>query len=128
MVGYVSLDASRSWILYWVTHSLVLLGVDFSARYDQIIGEISVIPSFNSFNKISIDTIAKFQNIGGGFGGGPGQISHGAPIFACVLTLLSIGTPRAYELIDRPKLYQFILSMKQPNGGFSIQADGYLSL
>lgn len=39
--------------------------------------------------------------ITGGFGGGPQQLPHCAPMYASVLSLLLIGTPEAYTTIDR---------------------------
>lgn len=39
--------------------------------------------------------------VNGGFGGGPQQLPHGAPMYASVLSLLLIGTPEAYGAIDR---------------------------
>lgn len=50
-----------------------------------------------------ISTITKLQNPTGGFGGGPGQISHAAATYAAVNALATIGTKEAYDLIDRSK-------------------------
>lgn len=41
------------------------------------------------------------DRIKGGFGGGPQQLPHCAPMYASVLSLLIIGTPEAYAAIDR---------------------------
>jgi protein farnesyltransferase subunit beta len=104
--GFVSLDASRSWIVYWILHALYLLGELDSAS--------------DHFPAI-IETLQRFQNKTGGFAGGPSQISQGAPNYAAVLSLLTIGTPEAYAIIDRPAMYNYFMSIKDPRtGGFRI--------
>lgn len=61
----------------------------------------------------------------GGFGGGPGQISHLASTYAAVNCLMIIGTEKAYKIIDREKLYNFFLSLKDPiSGGFFMHHGG----
>lgn len=73
-----------------------------------------------------VDTLGRFQNATGGFGGGPAQISHGAPTYASCLALLLIAPsyPKAYDAIDRRSIYKWFLSMKRPNGGFMMHDDG----
>jgi protein farnesyltransferase subunit beta len=69
---YTSLDASRPWLLYWVTHSLALMNVTLDKES----------------KKRAIDTIKSFWNAEeGGFGGGPGQMAHLAPTYASVSAL-----------------------------------------
>ena len=55
--GFVSLDASRSWICYWILHALYLLNSE----------PLHIYPSV-------INTLRHMQNNYGGFSGGPGQI------------------------------------------------------
>ncbi len=107
--GYVSLDASRPWIAYWCLHSLDLL----DAIPDELCPRV-------------VDTLRRFQNETGGFGGGPSQLSHGAPTYASCLALLAVAAkfPAAYDCIDRPSLYRWFLSMKTPSGGFRMHDDG----
>lgn len=45
------------------------------------------------------------DRIKGGFGGGPRQLPHCAPMYASVLSLLIVGTPEAYDVIDRCVVY-----------------------
>jgi protein farnesyltransferase subunit beta len=69
---YTSLDASRPWLLYWVTHSLALLNVTLD----------------NETKRRARETIRSFWNKEhGGFGGGPGQMAHLAPTYASVSAL-----------------------------------------
>jgi protein farnesyltransferase subunit beta len=85
---YTTLDASRPWLLYWVTHSLAIMNtsLDHKAR------------------RRAIATIKSFWNDKtGGFGGGPGQMAHLAPTYASVsaLAYLDDGTGAAWDWIDR---------------------------
>jgi protein farnesyltransferase subunit beta len=98
---------SRCWIIYWVTHGLYLLDAEPVHLYPAI-----------------IETLRHIQNPTGGFGGGPQQLSHCAPNYAAVLTLLTIGRHEAYDVIDRAAMYNFFLSMKVPSGGFMMHSDG----
>ena len=106
--GFVSIDASRPWVIYWISHSLYLLGKECSPVYKRRI----------------ISTLHNIQNNTGGYGGGPGQISQGAPNYAAVLSLCLIGTQEAYDSINRVAMYQWFMRLKQPCGGFSIHVDG----
>ncbi|CAN0221848.1 unnamed protein product [Ascophyllum nodosum] len=107
--GFVSLDASRPWMVYWILHSLDLLG-----RF----------PGDDMLRRV-VETVASCQDPNkGGFGGGPRQLPHCAPMYASVLSLLIVGTPEAYDAIDRPALYRFFVSLKHPSGGFRMHDDG----
>jgi len=66
------------------------------------------------------------HRLDGGFCGGPypGQAAHLAPTYAAINALVTLGTEEAFAAIDRPLLYQFLLSMKQPSGGFCMHHDG----
>lgn len=57
--GFSCLDASRPWMVYWITHALFLLDAEPIGRYDDIIA-----------------TLQSMQNSSGGYGGGPQQLSH----------------------------------------------------
>lgn len=107
--NFASLDASRPWIIYWILHACYLLSQEHALAH--------VYPDI-------ISTLSKFHNSTGGFGGGPCQISHGAPTYGSVMSLCIIGTPEAYAVIDRKAIYRFFLSMKHANGGFCIHKDG----
>lgn len=81
---YTGLDASRPWLLYWVIHSLGLFEADLDLSGKQRV----------------IATLKSCQNPDGGFGGGPGQISHLAPSYCSVVALAYIGE-EGYDLVDR---------------------------
>jgi len=112
--GFVTLDASRPWICYWVTHALHLLESDPIDVYPHLIRTLSLI-----------------QNSTGGFGGNIKQESHCAPTYASVLCLCTIGTKEALDSINRTMLHDFFLTMKvwmKDNGrnyaGFRMHKDG----
>ncbi|SCV71391.1 BQ2448_2979 [Microbotryum intermedium] len=130
---FVALDASRPWLLYWALHSLALLDAELDRAALQRI----------------VDTLKACQNDNGGFGGGPGQISHLAPSYAAICALAYCGQmgwdiiDRSVHLVrwliserlsnllsvfvsvlDREGMYRFLLSVKQPDGSFIMHRGG----
>ncbi|GAA5893584.1 hypothetical protein JCM6882_007856 [Rhodosporidiobolus microsporus] len=103
---FTGLDASRPWLLYWTVHSLAL----FEGELDS------------ASKKRVVETLKACQNEDGGFGGGPGQLSHLAPSYAATCALAYVGE-EGWKAIDRPGMYRFLLSLKQPDGSF-IMHDG----
>ena len=115
--GYTSLDASRPWLCYWIMHSLEMLGEPHALRGQPA------------------EDVANFLNLcqdkeGGGFAGGPhpGQLAHLAPTYAAINTLVTIGTPTALDVIDRTKLKAFLMSMRTPEGAFTMHHDGEIDV
>ncbi|VDP08311.1 unnamed protein product [Soboliphyme baturini] len=106
------LDASRTWTLYWILHSLDLLDEPLTA-------EMAV---------RAVRFIRCCQSPVGGYGGGPGQMAHLATTYASVMVLCIVGTKEAYDSIDRAKLYSFLKSMKQTDGGFSMHEGGEVDI
>ncbi|KAJ1973669.1 CAAX farnesyltransferase (FTase) subunit beta, partial [Dimargaris cristalligena] len=106
-----SLDSGKPWFSYWSLNSLAMLSVDIS-------------PSLRSR---TIATLAPLQLSGGGFGG-PSQLAHLAATYAAVLALAIVGTEEAFTLIDRDNLYQFLTSMKQPDGSFTAHVGGEIDV
>ena len=55
-------------------------------------------------------------------------MAHTAATYASVLALLVVGGKAAYESIDRKRLYQFFMSIKdKESGGFLVHDGGYMS-
>jgi len=108
----VALDASQCWLCYWILHSLDLLGATIS----------------KSEIEKTINTLSACQNPTGGFGGGPKQFSHVAPTYAAVNTLAIIGTEEAYNVVNREKLYEWFMSLKQPDGSFQMNEGGEIDV
>ncbi|QRV95735.1 terpenoid cyclase [Ceratobasidium sp. AG-Ba] len=107
---YTSQDASQPWLLYWALQSLTCLGVQLDPNTRQR----------------AIDTIMANQHPDGGFGGGPGQIPHLLPTYASICALAIVGRPGetgGWDQIDRKKIYDFYMRMKQPDGSFIVNKD-----
>lgn len=110
--GYQCLDASRPWLVYWILHSLELLGESLTPQ------EKSECTSF----------LARCQNPEGGFGGGPGQVSHLAPTYAAVNSLAIIGTEEALAVVDRPSFASWLNKLRCSDGAFLMHVDGELDI
>ncbi|GLC33996.1 hypothetical protein PLESTM_000142300 [Pleodorina starrii] len=109
--GFAVLDASRTWMVYWMVHSLALLDAPLP-------------------RDVTADNIAAFlgscQHSEGGFGGGPMQIPHLAPTYAAVAAIVTLGG-KALAVIDRAKARDFLFRMCIPpeqGGGFSVHEGG----
>ncbi|KAF2857653.1 terpenoid cyclases/Protein prenyltransferase [Piedraia hortae CBS 480.64] len=94
------LDASRPWLLYWTLNALSTLGENISSYRERLQA-----------------TLQPIQNPTGGFGGGFGQYSHVACTYAAVLTLASV---HGLELIDRKATWEWLGTLKQSDGSFSV--------
>jgi protein farnesyltransferase subunit beta len=113
--GFSSLDASRPWIIYWILHALELLDAT---------------TEITNFTTACINTLRRCwsSDFNGGFGGGILQLGHLATTYASCLSLAIIGTPEAYNVVDRKALLQFFLSLKDPvTGAFHAHEDGYIN-
>ncbi|EFJ52997.1 hypothetical protein VOLCADRAFT_85812 [Volvox carteri f. nagariensis] len=109
--GFAVLDASRTWIVFWLLHSLALL--DAPLPRDVTVDDI-------------IAFLSTCQHPGGGFGGGPMQLAHLAPTYAAVAATVTLGG-KALGLVDRAKLRDFLFRMCIPpeqGGGFSVHEGG----
>ncbi|EEC43233.1 predicted protein, partial [Phaeodactylum tricornutum CCAP 1055/1] len=118
--SFVSLDASRTWMLYWALHASDLMGHR---------------PSVNerSSGNDSEDPQAILPSPGatlGGFGGGPGQMPHAATTYAAVLALNHAVSESAMKLLQRIRLpvYSWMLSLQEPDGSFRMQHDGEIDV
>ncbi|KAJ8331000.1 CAAX farnesyltransferase (FTase) subunit beta [Batrachochytrium dendrobatidis] len=110
--GWVSLDASKPWLIMWMMHTLDLLGTE--------------IPLTIKIRAVS--SLAACQHPDGGYGGGPGQIPHLATTYAAVNALAIIGTEDAFQSINRWKLYNFLEQMKQENGSYRMHNGGEIDV
>ncbi|RWS02093.1 Protein farnesyltransferase subunit beta-like protein [Dinothrombium tinctorium] len=106
---FEGLDASRPWLTYWICHSLALLG-------DQTVLSLA--------SKRIIRFLATCKNKTGGYGGGPGQMSHLATTYAAVNALATLCSEEALNSIDRSSLLQFLTDMKQADGSFTMHKGG----
>lgn len=139
---YVTFDANRAWLVYWIAHSLDLLGA----------------PLEGTLRARAISTLLHFQHSAGGFGGGPGQIGHLMSTYAAVSALAIVGGPGpmpdeadvaegrsidvgcgGWDAIDRcvlaldvthisTRLYAWLLRLKQPDGSFLVHEQGEIDV
>ncbi|AJV11636.1 BMC_2a_G0008220.mRNA.1.CDS.1 [Saccharomyces cerevisiae] len=99
-----ALDASQPWMLYWIANSLKVMDRDWL--------------SDDTKRKI-VDKLFTISPSGGPFGGGPGQLSHLASTYAAINALsLCDNIDGCWDRIDRKGIYQWLISLKEPNGGF----------
>ncbi|XP_042029392.1 protein farnesyltransferase subunit beta-like [Salvia splendens] len=102
------LDANRPWFCYWIIQSIALLGDCVDDKLE------------NGF----IDFLSRCQDQDGGYGGGPGQMPHLATTYAAVNALITVGGQNSLSSINREKLYDFLLRMKDASGGFRMHDGG----
>lgn len=133
--GYISLESSRPWLLYWSLNSLKLLGFDVDYRFYQEVGLDLTEEEVEDKKKLvhsCLETCKEcFDAYYGGFTGGIGQYSHTAPTYAAVLALITVGTEEAFAFLlsKRHVLYQFLYTVckdrtMSSRGGFSVSKDG----
>lgn len=105
------LDANHSWMVYWLLNSQQLF-VDSG----PVGAETAILVS----EKISHNLVKKGA---GGVGGGAHQTGHVATTYALVLALILAEDWKTLEMI-RSHIYPWLLSLKQPNGAFSMYING----
>lgn len=106
--GHASLDASRPWLVYWITHSLALLGEPLPASQRAAV----------------VRFLVACRSPTGGFGGGRGQAAHLATTYAAVAALATVGGGEAMEALQREALAAFLARLKLPGGGFAMTEGG----
>ncbi|KAJ2161792.1 CAAX farnesyltransferase (FTase) subunit beta [Coemansia sp. RSA 552] len=106
--GFAALDASQPWLSFWCLNSLAIMECDID----------------DGLRARALDTVRRFQDGGGGFRGGDGQLPHVASTYAALMALVLIGGDEAYEVIDREATYRWLMTMKRPDGSFSMHTDG----
>lgn len=104
--GFQKLDASKPWIIYWNINALALLGDDIT---DLLPGVASTLLSCISPT--------------GGIGGGYMQLAHLASTYAGITALTFCG-PTVWDQLDRRGIYNWLLSLKLPDGSFKMSQGG----
>lgn len=110
--GYECLDASRPWLVYWIVHSIELLGEELTEDDKSNL----------------VNFLALCQDPEGGFAGGPGQLAHLAPTYAAVNSLAIIGTDEALGTVNRQKLAGWLDRLRCSDGSFTMHIDGELDI
>ena len=110
--SYISLEASRPWIIFWILHALDLLGARSLIEDEFAPGVISFLSDCQDQET-------------GGFGGGPSQLPHLATTYAAVAALVTIGSDQALSVIKVNKMRNFLHRMKDTSsGGFRMHEEG----
>ncbi|KAF7797279.1 hypothetical protein EIP86_008474 [Pleurotus ostreatoroseus] len=107
---YSSQDASQPWLIFWTLQGFSVMGVGMDAETKQR----------------TMDTLLAMQHPDGGFAGGPGQFAHLLPTYAAVCALAIVGRPGkggGWDDINRENMYEFFMSLKQPDGSFLVSHD-----
>ena len=102
--GYTSLDAGFPWLVYWITNIISMSKDNYEISHD---------------NKMQLVQILKeLQHEDGGFCGNPKGYAHLISTYAAVMAIVNLDMPEAYDIIDIPKMKNFLLKMK--NNEFDI--------
>ncbi|EEB07496.1 farnesyltransferase beta subunit Cpp1 [Schizosaccharomyces japonicus yFS275] len=104
---YTVLDASKTWIIYWELVSLALLG-----RLTDDVKEQAV------------HTLATFRGPNGGFTNGLGHKEHILTTYAAVLSICLCNNSEAYDLIDKKRLLDWLMSLRNADGSFRVHDEG----
>lgn len=162
-MSFASLDASRPWMLYWTMHACDLMGHSPSEEACQKIvttikscwthaaitftseqvEDDEILASKHTQSTTTITDNKPIEFLGGGFGGGPGQIAHAATTYGAVLSLCIIAkgnnshaeenhaaapaaSQMALELLTwiRFPLYVWMRSLQQSDGAYIMHHDG----
>ena len=102
--GYTSLDAGFPWLVYWITNIISMSKDNYEISHD---------------NKMQLVQILKeLQHEDGGFCGNPKGYAHLISTYAAVMAIVNLDMPEAYDIINIPKMKNFLLKMK--NNEFDI--------
>lgn len=107
--GYKTLDNGLPWFAYWILNIIEMCKDEYELS-------INVKLKF-------VDFLKELQHPDGGFRGGSSGLSHLVSTYAAVMAILNLGIKEAYDIIDIPKMRQFLLNMK--NNHFKIE-ESYL--
>lgn len=104
-----ALDASQPWLLYWIGNSLAILDKEWLKE---------------GYQRGILAKIVSISPTGGPFSGGLGQLPHLAATYAAINALaLCNNVDEGWGFIDKQEIYQWLLSLKTPNGGFRTCAE-----
>ena len=149
-----SLDASRPWFCFWISHALELLGDDDFVEQDfaprmafflenfcletdmggvddvQSRASSSVPADHDEDRRLTSAAPPTEVLTPRGLAGGPHQLPHLAPTYSGIMALVIGGTPQCYDLLRRHRaaIYLWLLRRKDPSGGFLMHESGELDM
>ena len=105
--GYSSLDSGYPWLIYWIINNISMSKDNYAINYET---------------KLKfVDLLKELQHEDGGFRGAPKGLAHLISTYAAVMAIVALGIPEAYDIIDIPKMKNFLLKMK--NNNFNIDKE-----
>ncbi|KAI8871030.1 GI22551 [Ramicandelaber brevisporus] len=125
--GYTGNDGGKPWIYFWSLAALHCLGVTTDATHSSTSASNKELLTDELLDRIAA-SVLYCQNKDGGFGGGPETLAHLVTTYAAVHALAMVGTERALSGINRPALYKWMMSLKQPDGSFRVHHGGEIDI
>ena len=99
--GYINLDSGYPWFIYWILNCIVMCKDNNQIKYET---------------KLEIVQLLKeLQHEDGGFRGVAKCQANIISTYAAVMGIVCLGIPEAYDIIDIPKMKNFLLRMKNNN-------------
>ena len=96
--AYSTLDSGYPWLVYWITNIISMCKDNYAISHE---------------NKMQMVQILKeLQHEDGGFCGTAKGHAHLISSYAAVMAIVNLNIPEAYEIIDIPKMKNFLLRMK----------------
>ena len=111
---FTSLEASRTWLFFWNTLTIKVLGGSLDEECSQRL--------VHSLEKLQYNKNDMQGWLGNDY------IPHLASTYAAVHAICHIGTPEAYHLINIQKLLTYFVAVKSDCGGFLMHIDGELDV
>lgn len=111
---FSKLDASKTWIAFWLMNSAALIDNLNTKEQNNAAKQLMYFYKTSSGSK---NTVA-------GFGGGLHQLPHLAASYAAVLALLLSKNENAWREIDTQKVKKWLLQCKNKDGSFSMHVGG----
>ena len=100
-MGYMSLDSGYPWFCYWITNILEMTKDKYELSYDD---------------KLKfVDMLKELQHPEGGFCGMPKGYAHLISTYGAMMAILNLNIKEAYDIVDIPKMKNFLLRMKNNN-------------
>ena len=99
--GYSSLDSGFPWFTYWISNIILMCKDNYDLSHDMKMQFVQV--------------LKELQHEDGGFRGSPRGYAHLIATYAAMMTIANLGIPEAYDIVDIPKMKNFLLKMKNNN-------------
>lgn len=112
---FAKLDASKTWISYWLMNSASLLGGKFTEK--------ELFDASKLLSVIAETSITTGDELTG-FGGGPFQLAHLAASYAAFMSLALTNNKELWSKINKNKVKSWLLSRKAQDGSFSMHEGG----